>query len=74
MVFAFVQLISFAGFDLLTPSLIAEGALAVIPMAIALPIGIRAARYFNAKNFDRLVVGMLLVTATILVFRGFQIF
>ena len=73
-VFAFVQLISFAGFDLLTPSLIAEGALAVIPMAIALPIGIRAARYFNAKNFDRLVVGMLLVTATILVFRGFQIF
>jgi len=52
----------------------AEGALAVIPMAIALPIGIRAARHFNKKNFDRLVVGMLLVTATILVFRGFQIF
>ncbi|MBT3883923.1 MAG: sulfite exporter TauE/SafE family protein [Rhodospirillaceae bacterium] len=73
-VFAAVQFASFTSFDLLTPSLMAEGALAVIPMAIALPIGIRAARHFNKKNFDRLVVGMLLVTATILVFRGFQIF
>ncbi|MDP6426513.1 MAG: sulfite exporter TauE/SafE family protein [Rhodospirillales bacterium] len=70
MVFAFVQFISFTGFDLLSPTRIAEGLLAVVPMAIALPLGIRAARHFNKQNFDRLIVGLLLITAIILLLRG----
>ena len=70
MVFSFVQFISFSSLDLLTPSRIAEGALAVIPMAIALPLGVKVADRFNKQKFDRLIIGMLLATAVVLVYRG----
>lgn len=73
-VFSFVQFISFAGFDLLSPSRIAEGVLALVPMAIALPLGIKTAHRFDKRTFDRLIVGMLLVTAVILVYRGLTAF
>lgn len=69
-VFSFVQFISFSSLDLLSPSRITEGALTLIPMAIALPLGVKAAHRFNKQKFDRLIVGMLLVTAVILVYRG----
>lgn len=74
MVFSFVQFISFAGFNLLSPSRITEGLLALVPMAIALPLGIKAALRFDKQKFDRLIVGMLLVTAVILVYRGLTAF
>ena len=68
--FSFVQFISFSSFDLLSPSRIAEGLLTLVPMAIALPLGIKVAHRFNKQKFDRLIVGVLLVTAVILVYRG----
>jgi len=69
-VFSFVQFVSFSRLDLLTPTHMTEGALALIPMAIALPLGLKAAHRFNKKKFDRLIDGVLLVTAGVLVYRG----
>lgn len=74
MVFSFVQFVSFSSFDLLTPERVAGGVLALIPMAIALPLGIKAARYFDKQKFDRLVVAILVITTAALVYRGVAAF
>lgn len=68
--FSSVQFVSFSTFDLLTPARMAEGALALIPLAIALPLGVKAARRIDAHKFDRLIVAILVVTTAILIYRG----
>lgn len=72
MVFSSVQFVSFSRFDLLSPTRIAEGALALVPMAIALPLGFRVGHRIDKRKFDWLVTAMLLVTAAILVYRGLR--
>lgn len=68
--FAVMQLIAFSQLGLMTEARIIEGMFALIPMAIALPLGVKAARRVSKPLFDKLVVGLLLITALVLVARG----
>lgn len=70
MVFSVVQFASFASFDFLSPERIVEGLLALIPLAVALPLGVKVAHRIDQRKFDRLVVAILLVSAVTLVYRG----
>ena len=62
-VFGTVQVIALAGLGLFTPSRLLEGLLALIPMAIALPIGARLATRMSAKTFDIWILLLLLGSA-----------
>jgi uncharacterized protein len=62
-VFAVVQLFALAGLGLFTGSRVVEGTLALVPMAIALPLGARAARTMSPKVFDVWVMALLIGSA-----------
>lgn len=68
--FAVIQFVTFYELGLMTSTRIIEGTFAIIPMAIALPLGVKAARYLSKGLFDKLVVGLLLITALVLIARG----
>lgn len=63
-VFGAAQAITLVGLGLFTPSRVAEGLLALIPMAVALPAGARAARRASPRAFDTWVLLLLVATAT----------
>lgn len=63
-VFGTVQAITLVGVGLFTPSRVLEGLLAVVPMAIALPIGARLATRMSAKTFDIWIMLLLLGSAS----------
>jgi len=60
---ALVQTVTLLGVGLYTPERLAESALALIPIAIALPLGVRAARRISPETFQRLVLVLLAVSA-----------
>jgi len=57
-----VQTVTLLGVGLYTPARLAESALALIPIAIALPLGVRAARRISPATFQRLVLVLLAVS------------
>lgn len=63
-VFGAVQAVTLFSVGLFTPSRVFEGMLAVVPMAIALPIGARLATRMSPKTFDVWVMLLLLGSAT----------
>ena len=63
-VFAVVQIASLVGTGLYTAANLIDGLFALVPMAIALPIGIRLADRISRRSFDLWVLGLLLGTAT----------
>lgn len=62
-VFGTVQFFTLIGLGLFTTSRVIEGMLALIPMAIALPIGARLATRMSAKTFDIWILVLLLASA-----------
>lgn len=60
--FAVVQAAAVAGLDLYTPARLWEGLLALIPMAVMLPVGARVARHLSQHVFDRWVLVVLVVS------------
>lgn len=65
-VFAVVQAISLVGVGLVTTDRIAEGTLALIPMALALPFGTRLAKRTSGRRVDAAILVMLVISAAAL--------
>lgn len=58
-VFSTVQAITLAGVGLYTPARLTESLLALLPILLALPLGVRAARHLSARTFQRVVLVLL---------------
>jgi uncharacterized protein len=58
-VFSSVQTITLVGVGLYTPSRLLESLLALVPILVALPLGVRAARRLSAQTFQRVVLVLL---------------
>jgi hypothetical protein len=72
LIFTSTQIVSLTGLGLLTWGRVGEGLFALIPMALFMPLGMRAARSMGGKSFDRVVSGLLAATALVLAYRGFS--
>ena len=66
-VFSSVQAVTLAGVGLYTPSRLLESLLALVPILLALPLGVRAARTLSAQTFQRVVLVLLAVSVVSLV-------
>ena len=64
--FALVQTVSLVAVGLYTPSRLAQSLLALIPIALALPLGSWAARRMSVTAFNRVVLVLLLASAVAL--------
>lgn len=65
--FALVQTIALFGVGLYTESRLLESLLALVPIAVALPLGSWAARRVSVTTFNRAVLALLLASAAALV-------
>jgi uncharacterized membrane protein YfcA len=70
-VFSSVQAITLAGVGLYTPSRLLESLLALLPILIALPLGVRAARRLSARTFQRVILVLLAASVVSLVHEAF---
>jgi len=61
--FALVQTVSLVAVGLYTPNRLAQSLLALIPIAVALPLGTWAARKVSVATFNRVVLVLLLASA-----------
>lgn len=66
--FAVVQAAAIAGLGLYTSALVMEGLLALLPMAVMLPLGARVSGRLSQRVFDHLVLALLLVSTAKLVY------
>lgn len=69
-VFSVVQVVTLAGLGLYTSARLFESALALIPMAVLLPLGTRVARRISQRAFDGWIVALLLATAAKLAYNA----
>jgi uncharacterized membrane protein YfcA len=67
---AFVQVIALAAVGLYTEARLWESALALVPIALALPLGTRAARRLSPLAFQRVVLVLLAASAITLVYNA----
>jgi uncharacterized membrane protein YfcA len=65
--FALVQTIALFGVGLYTDSRLVESLLALVPIAVALPLGSWAARRISVRTFNRAILALLLASAAALV-------
>jgi uncharacterized protein len=70
-VFAGVQAITLAGVGLYTPARLLQSLLALVPILLALPLGVRAARTLSARTFQRVVLVLLAASVVSLVHDTF---
>lgn len=68
--FALVQTAALFAVGLYTGSRLLESLLALVPIAVALPLGARAARRLSAATFNRAVLALLLASAVALVLEA----
>jgi uncharacterized protein len=68
-VFAVVQGVALVGVGLLTWPRALEGVVALVPMALALPLGTRVARRLPTERFDRWIL-VILVASALALLRG----
>jgi hypothetical protein len=66
--FAIVQAAAVAGLDLYTPGRMVQGLLAVLPMAVMLPVGAKVAHRLSQRMFDYCILALLLATTAKLLF------
>jgi uncharacterized protein len=66
-VFSTVQTVTMFGVGLYTPSRLVESLLALLPILVALPLGVRAARRLSAQTFQRVVLVLLAASVVSLV-------
>jgi uncharacterized membrane protein YfcA len=70
-VFSTVQAITLAGVGLYTPSRLLESLLALLPILLVLPLGVRAARKLSAQTFQRVILVLLAASVVSLVHDTF---
>lgn len=68
--FGMFQLVSAAAFGLLTVERLVQGAVALIPVALTMAIGIRVARHVSKRVFDVCVIVLLAAMGVKLAWRG----
>jgi uncharacterized membrane protein YfcA len=66
-VFSSVQAITLAGVGLYTPTRLLESLLALVPILLALPLGVRAAKKLSARTFQRVVLVLLAASVVSLI-------
>lgn len=62
-VFSVMQTVTLFGIGLYTPDRILESLLALVPIAVLLPLGTKVARRWSAATFKRVILGLLVLTA-----------
>lgn len=72
LVFSLAQVATLVGVGMYTPARVGESLLALLPMAVFLPIGIRLSRRLSGRAFDLVILVMLALTAVKLVWDGVQ--
>jgi hypothetical protein len=70
-VFSTVQAITLAGVGLYTPTRLLESLLALVPILLALPLGVRAARRLSPQAFQRVILVLLSASVVSLVHDTF---
>ena len=70
-VFSTVQTVTLAGIGLYTPTRLLESLLALVPILLALPLGVRAARRLSAQTFQRVILVLLAASVVSLVHDTF---
>ncbi len=70
-VFSIVQTVTLFGIGLYTPDRVGESLLALIPIAMLLPLGSRLSRRVSVETFKRLILALLVVTAAKLLYDAF---
>jgi uncharacterized protein len=70
-VFSTVQAITLAGVGLYSPSRLLESLLALLPILLALPLGVRAARRLSAQTFQRVILVLLAASVVSLIHDTF---
>lgn len=65
-----VQITVLGGLGLYTSDRLLESALALVPIVLVMPVGIRLARRISQRAFELLTLGVLLATALRLVYDG----
>lgn len=68
LVFSVVQVVTLAGLGLYTADLVRDSALALVPIAVMLPLGNRLSRRLPTATFRRVILFGLALTATALVY------
>jgi uncharacterized membrane protein YfcA len=70
-VFASVQAVTLAGVGLYTPARLLQSLLALVPILLALPLGVHAAKKLSARTFQRVVLVLLAASVVSLVHDTF---
>jgi len=70
LIFSFAQVVTLVALGAYTTTLLVEGFLAIIPVAVMLPLGARLSRRMPAHTFSRIVLATLLAAAVALVWQA----
>lgn len=70
LVFALTQVVTLVALGAYTSTLLAEAFLALIPVAVMLPVGSWAARRLGERNFSRVIMVMLVAAAVVLIVQA----
>ncbi|HWM75482.1 MAG TPA: hypothetical protein VNQ53_17165, partial [Nocardioides sp.] len=70
LVFSFAQVVTLLALGAYTATLLLEGVLAIIPVAVMLPLGARLSRRLPARTFSHIVLVTLVAAAVALVWQA----
>lgn len=70
MIFAVMQILAYGWFGTLTAERLYMGALACVPVAVVLPLAISIARRLGQRQFDAIIVAVLVVVEIRLIFKA----
>lgn len=70
LVFALAQVVTLVTLGAYTSTLLLEGLLALVPVAVMLPVGSWASRRVGERNFSRVIMATLVVAAAVLMVRA----
>lgn len=69
--FSVSQLVALTEFDILTPARLYESLLALVPVMICLPLGVRASGVISKKTFDRALIAIFILMEAGLLYKLF---
>jgi uncharacterized membrane protein YfcA len=70
LIFSLAQVLTLAALGAYTPTLVAEGVLAILPVAVMLPLGSRLSLRMRAQTFSNIVLATLVVAAVALLLQA----
>lgn len=70
LIFSVAQVVTLVALSAYSATLVAEGVLALLPVAVMLPLGSRLSRRMQAQHFSRIIMATLVVAAVALVWQA----